>query len=130
MADHAPASAVLNIDADDLVLPFAVEGLDVRGRVARLGPAVDAILARHDYPEPVAALLAEAMALTVLLGSSLKIDGRFILQTQTDGPVSLIVVDFDVPEVPRLCLFDDDAARSGPSPRTPAEALLGKGISR
>ena len=32
--------------------------------------------------------------LTVLLGSSLKFEGRFILQTQTDGPVRMLVVDF------------------------------------
>ncbi len=83
---------------DDAVLPFAVEALDVRGRVVRLGPAVDTILRRHGYPDPVARLLGEAAALTVLLGSSLKFDGRFQLQTKTDGPVAMIVVDFEAPD--------------------------------
>src|SRR5438477_12434127 len=82
------------ISADDTVLPFAVEALDLRGRVVRLGPAVDTILRSHAYPAPVAKLLGEAIALTVLLGSVLKFEGRFILQTQTDGPVSMLVVDF------------------------------------
>ncbi|WP_267427535.1 Hsp33 family molecular chaperone [Methylobacterium sp. GC_Met_2] len=83
---------------DDAVLPFAVEALDVRGRIVRLGPAVDTILRRHGYPDPVARLLGEAAALTVLLGSSLKFEGRFQLQTKTDGPVAMIVVDFEAPD--------------------------------
>ena len=84
--------------ADDRVLPYAVSALDVRGRVVHLGPALDAILTRHAYPAPVAKLLGEAITLTVLLGSSLKFDGRFILQTKTDGPVSMLVVDFTTPD--------------------------------
>jgi molecular chaperone Hsp33 len=83
---------------DDVVLPFAVEALDVRGRVVRLGSGIDTILARHGYPDPVSRLLGEAAALTVLLGSSLKFEGRFQLQTKTDGPVDLVVVDFDAPD--------------------------------
>lgn len=83
---------------DDLVLPFAVEALDTRGRVVRLGPSIGTILERHGYPDPVARLLGEAAALTVLLGSSLKIQGRFQLQTKTDGPVDMVVVDFEAPD--------------------------------
>ena len=79
---------------DDSVRPFAVEALDVRGRAIQMGPALDAILARHDYPPPVSRLLAEAIVLAVLLGSSLKFNGRFTLQTETDGPVDLLVVDY------------------------------------
>jgi molecular chaperone Hsp33 len=85
-----PASAPV----EDAILPFEVASLDLRGRVVRLGPALDTILGGHDYPLPVAKLLGEAIALTVLLGSSLKFEGRFILQTQTDGPVRMLVVDF------------------------------------
>ena len=85
---------------DDVVLPFAVEPLDLRGRIVRLGPQIDRILARHAYPTPVTQLLGEALALTALLGSSLEqgSDGRFQLQTKSDGPVSMIVVDFDAPD--------------------------------
>ena len=68
----------------------------------------------HDYPPPVAKLLGEAIVLTVLLGSALKIDGRFILQTQTDGPVRMLVVDFTTPGKVRACArFDADARRGG-----------------
>ena len=56
---------------DDTILPFAVKALDLRGRIVRLGPAVDTILTSHDYPTPVAKLLGEAIVLGVMLGSSL-----------------------------------------------------------
>jgi molecular chaperone Hsp33 len=79
---------------EDAILPFEVASLDLRGRTVRLGPVLDQILGAHDYPLPVAKLLGEAIVLTVLLGSSLKFEGRFILQTQTDGPVRMLVVDF------------------------------------
>ena len=83
---------------DDAVVPFAVEPLDVRGRVVRLGASIDHILTKHNYPTPVARLVGEACALTVLLATSLKIDGRFQLQTRSDGPVGMLVVDFDAPD--------------------------------
>jgi molecular chaperone Hsp33 len=111
---------------DDAVLPFAVEALDLRGRLARLGPALDSILTRHAYPEPVARLLGEAAALTVLLGTALKDEGRFQLQARTDGAVDMLVVDFDAPD--RLRAFARyDAARLPVVGTIAPEALLGHG---
>ena len=104
-----PVRAPAAIAADDTVLPFEVAALDLRGRVVRLGPAVDEILSRHNYPQPVAKLLGEAVVLTVLLGSALKFEGRFILQTQTDGPVRMLVVDFPQPRPVRACARFDAA---------------------
>ncbi len=114
---------------DDAVLPFAVEALDVRGRVVRLGPAIDALLGRHDYPPAVSRLLAEAVALTALIGTSMKFEGRFILQTQSDGPVSMLVVDFDAPDAMRACArFDADAvAAAVTAGQDRPEDLLGHG---
>ena len=114
---------------DDSVLPFEVAKLDLRGRVVRLGPAVDQILEGHDYPPPVAKLLGEAVVLTVMLGSALKIDGRFILQTQTDGPVRMLVVDFTAPGKVRACArFDKDAvAEAIAAGKSDGPSLLGKG---
>src|SRR5690242_11302485 len=86
------------IPVDDAVIPFEVDALDLRGRLTRMGPALDEILTKHDYPAPVGKLLGEAIVLTTLLGSSLKFEGRFILQTQTDGPVSFLIVDFQAPD--------------------------------
>src|SRR5436305_11500216 len=114
---------------DDTVLPCAVAPLDLRGRLVRLGPAIDHILSRHNYPSAVARLAGEAAALTVLLGSSLKIDARFQMQTRTDGIVDMIVVDFDAPD--RLRAFARfDKARLGEAiaaGRIGAAELLGHG---
>ncbi len=94
---------------DDHVVPFAVDVLDIRGRAVQLGPMLDAILSRHAYPEPVARLLAEACVLAVLLGTSLKFEGKFILQTRTDGPVDMLVADFSTPHALRgYARFDAD----------------------
>src|ERR1700753_4282246 len=93
-----PVRAPSSVPVDDAVIPFEVNALDLRGRLTRMGPALDEILTKHDYPAPVGKLLGEAIVLTTLLGSSLKFDGRFILQTQTDGPVSFLIVDFQAPD--------------------------------
>ncbi len=98
-----PVRAPAKTGRDDTILPFAVKSLDLRGRIVRLGPAVDAILTSHDYPAPVAKLLGEAIVLAVMLGSALKFEGRFILQTQSDGPVRMLVVDFASPGRVRAC---------------------------
>src|SRR3982075_1011480 len=100
---ETPIRAPSAVPVDDAVLPFEVASLDLRGRMTRLGPALDDILTKHDYPPAVGKLLGEAIVLTTLLGSSLKFDGRFILQTQTDGPVSFLVVVFQAPDRLRAC---------------------------
>lgn len=116
-----PASAKA---VDDIVLPFAVEVLSTRGRVVRLGPSIDALLKRHDYPEPVSKLVAEAVVLAALLGSTLKLEGRFQLQTKSDGPVSMLLVDFDAPSNFRA-LARFDAGRVAAV--APGDDLLGRG---
>lgn len=113
----------------DAVRPFAVEGLDVRGRTIALGPVVNTILERHAYPEPVSRVLAEAIVLTSLLGTSLKFDGRFTLQAQTDGPVSMLVVDFSSPSAIRAyASFDEqELARAMENGTLRSQDLLGSG---
>ena len=113
---------------DDVVLPFAVQPLDVRGRVVRLGDSVDRILARHGYPEPVARILGEAAALTVLLGSVLKTEGRFQLQTRTDGAIEMMVVDFDAPDrVRAFARFDAEKIGAYSTQVDDRQSLIGKG---
>ena len=114
---------------DDVVVPFTLETLDCRGRVVRLSQSLDAILTRHNYPAPVARLLGEAVVLASLIGSSLKFEGKFILQTQTDGPVNLIVVDLDAPDGLRgYARFDADAVQKAIElGETKPGQLLGKG---
>src|SRR5450755_2617893 len=112
------------VPVDGAVLPFEVASLDLRGRLTRLGPALDDVLTKHDYPAPVAKLLGEAIVLTTLLGSSLKFEGRFILQTQTDGPVSFLIVDFQAPDRLRAyARFDAKRLKDG----LDSGALLGHG---
>src|SRR6185503_11354085 len=124
-----PSRAPSATPTDDIVTPFEVAKLDLRGRVVRLGPVVDDILERHDYPQPIAKLVGEAIVLTVMLGSALKIDGRFILQTQTDGPVRMLVVDYTTPGKVRACArFDKDRVAAAMAARTTdTGALLGRG---
>ena len=113
--------------ADDAILPFEVGALDLRGRVVRLGPALDDILSRHDYPAPISKLLGEAIVLTVLLGSALKFEGRFILQTKTDGPVRMLVADYRSPGKVRACAQFDPSALGGVQEKSTAGHLLGRG---
>ena len=125
----ASSRFVSDVGEDDSALPFAVEPLDVRGRVVRLGPTIDTILARHAYPAPVARLVGEAAALTVLLGSSLKFEGRFQMQTRTDGVIDMLVVDFDAPDRLRaFARYDAErlAEADAAGETSPAE-LLGHG---
>ncbi|MCY3830068.1 MAG: Hsp33 family molecular chaperone HslO [Rhodospirillaceae bacterium] len=77
----------------DILIPFRLERANLRGRAVRLGPAIDAILSRHDYPPPVADLLGEALALAAVLAGTLKYDGIFTLQVKGDGPVGMLVCD-------------------------------------
>ena len=114
---------------DDAVVPFQVETLDARGRAVQLGATLDDILSRHDYPEPVAKLLAEAIVLTVLLGTSLKFDGKFIFQSQSDGPVDMLVVDFRTPNSVRAyARYDEDRlAEAIAAHRLSPEQLMGTG---
>ncbi len=119
-----PVRAPSPVPIDDIVLPFEVGALDLRGRLTRLGPALDDILDKHDYPPPVGKLLGEAIVLATLLGSALKFDGRFILQTQTDGPVSFLIVDFQAPDrIRAYARFD----KTRLTPGLPSGALLGHG---
>jgi molecular chaperone Hsp33 len=129
MIDHPsqPASVsrlVSDEGHDDRILPFAVEPLDLRGRVVRLGSAIDRILGQHNYPAPVARLLGEAAVLTVLLGASLKSDGRLQLQTRSDGVVDMLVVDFESPDSLRAFARFDAERFAATAPGT---ELLGKG---
>src|ERR1700756_268481 len=92
---------------DDMVGAFQREGEPVRGRIARLGPAIDEILQAHAYPEPVANLLGEACALAALVGSNLKFDGRMIVEARGSGPVRFVVADYDTSGGLRgYCQFD------------------------
>ena len=117
--------------SDDLVQPFRIDPFALRGRLVRLGPTVDRILSQHDYPEPVAAILGEAIALAVVLAGALKYDGIFTLQTKSDGPVRLIVADVSTDGAVRG-YAQYDSARLGEAMMQPGQSpsvpeLVGSG---
>jgi molecular chaperone Hsp33 len=120
---------------DDLIQPFRIDPFALRGRLVRLGPTVDRILSQHDYPEPVAAVLGEAITLAVMLSGMLKYDGVFTLQTKSDGPVKLIVADVSTEGAVRgYAQYDRDRLGSVPAPGFPkaggspsVPALIGSG---
>ena len=130
VSEREPRLGEFGYAGDDHVVPFEVGPLDVRGRAVQLGPMLDAILSRHAYPEPVARLLAEACVLTVLLGTSLKFEGKFILQTRTDGPVDMLVADFTTPQALRgYARFDADRLEAlTAAGAVSSETLLGSGV--
>lgn len=130
LAEQKPQLGEFGFAGDDHVVPYEVAPLDVRGRTVQLGPMLDAILSRHNYPEPVARLLAEACVLTVLLGTSLKFEGKFILQTRTDGPVDMLVADFTTPQALRAyARFDADRLQALiAAGETSQQTLLGNGV--
>lgn len=115
---------------DDLVQPFQLENNAARGRLVRLGPAAQAVVSGHNYPEPVASLISEVLALTALVSGIFKFDGVFSLQAKGNGPVSLAVADMtSAGELRGYAQFDADAVaalgdgwRDGPVPH-----LLGAG---
>lgn len=128
------SSTVIGPAFGDLVQPFQIENLELRGRLVRLSPALDAILTPHAYPPEVAGILAETVTLAAALSSGLKFDGVFTLQTQSDGPVGLMVADitsegdmrgyarYDEERLGKITADASSAGAIGPVPR-----LLGAG---
>jgi len=117
-----------NQAALDAALGFALPGRHARGRLARLGPALGEVLSAHDYPAPIAKVLAEALVLTALLGATLKeAGGQLTLQAQTDaGVVDLLVADYRGGELRGYVRFD--AERLAEQPAAPSLfSLFGKG---
>ena len=112
---------------EDQIKPFMVETAGVRGRLVQLGGTVEEILSRHPYPPPVAALLAEMLALAAALGSLLKFEGVFTLQTKGDGPISMMVVDITSEGALRgYADYKEEAFEEGRE-REDLGQLLGKG---
>lgn len=110
----------------DRLLGFTLPDRHARGRVVRLGPVLDEILAAHDYPPVIRRLLAEALLLTTLIGGLLKQDGsQLTMQAQATGAiVPLLVCDYRDGELRGYAQFDAGLlAGAGDDPSL--EALFG-----
>jgi molecular chaperone Hsp33 len=111
-------------------LPFRIEGQNVNGRAVKLNSLASDVLLRHDYPEAVSRLLGEALVLASMLGTMLKFDGRFILQLQGNGPISMLMADYTPEEnglggLRGFAQFDEAALATALKAGKPPMALLG-----
>jgi molecular chaperone Hsp33 len=120
-----PDSATLSLDS---ALGVTIPSRHARGRLARIGPALDTILASHAYPPVIEQLLAEALALTALLGALLKDPGgQMTLQAQTEsGIIDLLVCDYLGGQLRGYVRHDAERlAEAGPNPTL--FSLFGRG---
>lgn len=121
--EHIPAGET----GYDRILSFTIPARSGRGRVVRLGPVLETILAAHAYPAPIKHVLAEALVVTALIGSLLKDDeGQLTMQAQTEGGVvDLLVCDYRGGELRGYVRFDE--ARLGQIGTNPSlYALFGQ----
>jgi len=107
---------------DNIIIPFEVGDGAVRGRIVRLGAAIDDVLKPHEFSDPVSELLGEAATLTALMGASLKFDGKLIFQAQGEGAVKLLVADYVSDGAIRAT-----ASIAGDATARGLAALMGKG---
>ncbi len=129
MTEHQ--SDAVRISGDDAILPFQLDRLNVRGRVARLDATIDTILAQHNYPPAVSALVAEAALLTALIGQTIKLRNRFSIQVRgKGGAVTMLATDYFAPKAegePAMmrayAAYDADKLGDGEG-----VALLGEGL--
>ncbi len=127
-----PETASPSLTPDDHVLPFQIGQTAVRGHAVRLGTSIDKILKAHNdadgsnFNEPLSRLVGEAGALVTMMGAALKFNGKLIFQIQGDGPVSMVVADYQADGSLRAT-----ASLKGDSPlaldEIDLQAMFGKG---
>jgi len=106
----------------DSLQRFIFENAPIRGEIVHLDATWRAVLERRDYPPRVRDVLGELMAAAALLTSTIKFDGRLIMQVQGSGPVSLLVV-----ECTSDCTMRAIAQWDGEVPDAPLSELVGDG---
>ena len=118
----------------DNCVSFFIDNGAYQGRFIRLNEVLDTIINKHSYPLPVSAVVAETTVLAAMLASTLKYDGLFTLQTQSNGPVPMVVIDVTSDGKIRSCArFDEERLNAGQKLRKtlgqiePTPHLLGGG---
>ncbi|HTU12328.1 MAG TPA: Hsp33 family molecular chaperone HslO [Allosphingosinicella sp.] len=124
--NQQPIAAAASLDT---AIGFSIPSRHARGRLVRLGPALEEVLSAHAYPAPIAHVLGEALVLTALLGATLKdAGGQLTLQAQTEsGIVDLLVADYKGGELRGYVRFDAERLAAEPAGHLPLETLFGKG---
>lgn len=122
------SSEYIRAPAADFVLAFDLPQAGLRGRFVRLDSVSARALSAHALPEPASRVLGETLALSALLGSALKLDGRLTVQTKSDGPVNLITVDYYGAEDGHSAGLRGFARLRGEVQNAPFEEIAGKGV--
>ncbi len=77
----------------DLSRRFLFEDADIRGETVQLGRAFRDIATNHQYAPGVSRLLGEFLVAAVLLRSTLKFEGKLVLQARSGGQIPLIMAE-------------------------------------
>jgi molecular chaperone Hsp33 len=101
---------------------FVFEDMPIRGEIVRLDATYRAVLDRREYPPAVREVLGEMMAAAALLASTLKFEGKLIMQIQGDGPVKLLMAECTETGAMRAI-----AQWHGEVDRAPLKELIGGG---
>jgi bifunctional UDP-N-acetylglucosamine pyrophosphorylase/glucosamine-1-phosphate N-acetyltransferase len=67
--------------------------VDVRGEIVRLHKSFAVAVQGKHYPDPVAMLLGQFLAASALLSTTIKFDGRLVLQVRSQGEVALMMAE-------------------------------------
>ena len=125
---NSAANAMTRPITPDILQPFRIEGANIRGRIARLSASYEGILGAHAYPEPVARVLGEVIALTAAISTSLKFDGIFYLQTQSNGSIPMLVADVtSAGQMRGYARYNEEAFIGGEESEQTLPDLLGTG---
>lgn len=122
--------ALPSIPADDVVVAFRTQNSNIRGRLVRLGAALDQIVAPHAMPDLPGRALSEALALAALCGSALPQGGNLNLMMRSDGAVSILVADYAASGKLRgYARYDAEKLQALPqgAPRSDIPSALGDG---
>lgn len=106
----------------DVLNRYLFDGKHARGELVQLTKAYQEIIALHEYPPGVQALLGELVAATCLLTATLKFEGEITVQLQGDGPISYMSVNGDDKQNMRGI-----ARLAEPTDGIGLKALIGKG---
>jgi len=123
------------LDNFDSCVSFHIDNGAFLGRIVRLDKVINTILTKHKYPIQVSAVVAESTALATLLSSTIKYNGLFTLQTKSNGPVPMVVVDVNSQGQIRACAnFDEQKIIKAQELRKtvgqiePAPHFMGEGV--
>jgi molecular chaperone Hsp33 len=77
--------------SNDLLHRFLFDDCDIRGEIVTLGDSYREVLSHNPQQPAIHRLLGEFLAAVGLLSSTLKFDGKIILQARGDGAISTIM---------------------------------------